>query len=71
VLWLPRPVHRLAGPGEFDDPVAFDRHLAGDGLLGFGDLLVAALVGGAGRPWLGEYMPVGDVASGWSFAIPV
>jgi hypothetical protein len=67
--------------GESDEPVAFDRPLAGDDLLGLGDLLVdaaqsptgpvgrvlvvddvvAALVGGAGRPPLGEHLTIGHV----------
>jgi hypothetical protein len=38
----------LGGAGERDEPVALDRGLAGDGLLGFADLLVDALEGPAG-----------------------
>lgn len=39
------PVDTLGGAGELDEPVAFDRGLAGDGLLGLGDLFVDAVQG--------------------------
>lgn len=58
-LGLQGPVHRLVGANEFDEPVAFDRHLPGDGLLGLADLLVDA-VQGAPRP-VGRVLVVDDL----------
>ena len=38
----------LVAPGELDEPVALDRGVAVDGLLGFGDLLIDAAQGAPG-----------------------